>query len=71
MFLNRKISVMVSDSEKYGFTPAEYYPVIGTKNIKYKKDGEIHSEYQFLVLNNDNRPMLVFFNKTIVRIDPD
>lgn len=69
MILSRKISVRVADADKFGFNPETFYPVIGTKNKVYMKDGKPTSEYQFLVVNENAKAVGVFTSKCVVRID--
>lgn len=69
MILSRKIAVKVSDADKYGFNPENFYPVIGTKNKNYMKDGKPTSEYQFLVVNENNKAVGVFTSKCIIKLE--
>ena len=63
-----KIQVAVDGSEKYGFKNDVFYPVIGCREKSYFRDGKELKDSQFIVINEENKPVGIYIQKCTIRI---
>jgi hypothetical protein len=68
MILSEKIAVSVEGSSKYGLNENIFYPVIGSRNKTYFRDGNQVTDSQFIVINEENRAVPIFINKCKIKI---